>query len=72
MRKSDARFRVDDIVKAPSFNATRSVAIKASPNYIYPWIVQMGLNRAGWYSYDLLENLGRKSAEDILPVFQNA
>lgn len=62
----------DDIVEAPSFDATRSVTIKASPSDIYPWIAQMGLNRAGWYSYDLLDNLGRKSVEEILPAFQNA
>ncbi len=62
----------DDIVEEPSFNATRAVTIKASPYDIYPWIVQMGLNRAGWYSYDLLDNLGRKSVEEILPIFQNA
>ncbi len=60
----------DDIVKKPSFNATRAVTINASPQNIYPWIVQMGLNRAGWYSYDILDNLARKSAESILPEFQ--
>ena len=60
----------DDIVKKPSFNATRAVTINASPDKIYPWIVQIGLNRAGWYSYDLLDNLARKSAESILPEFQ--
>ena len=61
----------DDIVSNPSFNATRSVTINASAKYIFPWIVQMGINRAGWYSYDLLDNLGRQSAEEILPEFQN-
>ena len=61
----------DDVVKVPSFNSTRAVRIKASPKDIYPWIVQMGLNRAGWYSYDWLDNLARKSAEEIFPVFQN-
>ena len=61
----------DDLVGTPSFNATRAVTIKASPSDIYPWIVQMGLNRAGWYSYDLLDNLGRKSEEEILPIFQS-
>jgi hypothetical protein len=61
----------DEIVGSPSFDATRAVTIKASPSEIYPWIVQMGLNRAGWYSYDLLDNLGRRSEEQILPIFQN-
>ncbi len=61
----------DDVVAAPSFNATRAVTIRARPEHIYPWIVQMGLNRGGWYSYDLLDNLGRKSAEVILPQLQS-
>ena len=61
----------DGIVGSPSFEATRAVTIKAYPSDIYPWIVQMGLNRAGWYSYDLLDNLGRRSEEQILPIFQN-
>jgi len=60
----------DDIVGEPSFNATRAVAINAPAENIYPWIVQMGVTRAGWYSYDLLDNLGRPSAESILTEHQ--
>jgi hypothetical protein len=29
------------------------------------------MTRAGWYSYDLLDNLGRPSARRILPQFQD-
>ena len=61
----------DETVARPSFNATRAVTIHAPAENIYPWIVQMGVTRAGWYSYDLLDNLARKSAETILPEFQN-
>ena len=61
----------DDIVRKPSFNATRAVTVHASAENIYPWIVQMGVSRAGWYSYDLLDNLARPSAESILPKHQN-
>ena len=61
----------DDIVDQPSFNATRAVTIQAPAEQIYPWIVQMGVTRAGWYSYDWLDNLGRPSAESILPAHQN-
>ena len=61
----------DEIVDKPSFNATRAVTIHASSQNIYPWIVQMGVSRAGWYSYDLLDNLGRRSADNILPEYQN-
>ena len=61
----------DDIVGKPSFNATRAVTIHAPADNIYPWIVQMGVTRAGWYSYDLLDNLGKPSAESILTRHQN-
>jgi hypothetical protein len=61
----------DDIVGKPTFNATRAVTINASAECIYPWIVQMGMTRAGWYSYDILDNLARRSAERILPEHQN-
>jgi hypothetical protein len=61
----------DEIVSKPSFNATRAVTIHAPAQNIYPWIVQMGVTRAGWYSYDLLDNLGRRSAESLLPEYQN-
>jgi hypothetical protein len=61
----------DTIVADPSFNATRAVTVLAPPEHIYPWIVQMGMGRAGWYSYDLLDNFGRRSAETILPEYQN-
>ncbi len=60
----------DDDVPAPSFDATRGVTVHAPPAAIYPWIVQIGMTRAGWYSYDLLDNLGRPSARRLLPERQ--
>ncbi|MCC6612444.1 MAG: hypothetical protein IT320_03140 [Anaerolineae bacterium] len=61
----------DDVVKGPTFDATRALTIQARPEHIYPWIVQMGVSpRAGWYSYDLLDNLGQPSAEVIRPELQ--
>ena len=52
----------DELVTRPTFNATRAVTVAAPPSVIWPWIVQIGFGRAGWYSYDLLDNLGRPSA----------
>ncbi len=60
----------DEMVREPSFNATRAVTIHTSAENIYPWIVQMGVTRAGWYSYDLLDNLARRSAERIMTEHQ--
>jgi hypothetical protein len=61
----------DEIVPHPIFNATRAVTIDATPQDIWPWIVQIGFNRAGWYSYDLFDNLGRHSSERIVPGLQH-
>lgn len=47
----------DGVVVEPSFDATRAVTIDASPEDIYPWIVQMGLGRAGWHNYDWVDNI---------------
>jgi hypothetical protein len=60
----------DDLVSRPHFVATRAITINAPPQAVWPWIVQMGFGRAGWYSYDRLDNLGRRSAETIEPKWQ--
>jgi hypothetical protein len=60
----------DEIVPAASFSATRAITIAAPPERVWPWIVQVGFGRAGFYSYDLLDNLGRSSADCILPDCQ--
>jgi hypothetical protein len=61
----------DDLCPRPQLNATRAVTIAARPEDVWPWLVQWGWNRAGFYSYDLLDNLGRPSARSILPQFQH-
>ena len=61
----------DEVVKDPTFNATRAVTIQARPEEIWPWLVQIGCTRAGMYSYDWLDNAGIHSAERILPEFQH-
>lgn len=53
------------------FRATRAISIAAPPDLVWPWLVQMGCGRAGWYSNDLLDNLGRPSATTIEPVWQD-
>jgi hypothetical protein len=60
----------DDLCPRPHLNATRAVTIAAAPEDIWPWLVQWGWNRAGFYSYDLLDNLGRPSSRCVLPQFQ--
>ena len=60
----------DDLCKNATLIATRSITISAPPQDVFPWIRQMGFGRAGWYSYDWLDNLGRKSATTIHEEWQ--
>jgi hypothetical protein len=61
----------DDLCSNATLIATRSITISAPPQDVFPWIRQMGFGRAGWYSYDLLDNLGRKSATSIIDKWQS-
>lgn len=60
----------DELVPRAQFDATRAITIDAPPEAVWPWIVQMGHGRAGFYSYDLLDNAGRVSAERVLAEHQ--
>jgi hypothetical protein len=50
--------------------ATMAVTIEAPPSGVWPWLVQMGCDRAGWYSWDRLDNGGVRSAKAIHPEWQ--
>jgi hypothetical protein len=60
----------DELLLDPELNATRAVEIGARPQEIWPWIVQMGYKRAGFYGFDNLDNGGMRSAETILTDYQ--
>ena len=63
----------DDLVPEPKLQATHAVTIQASPSAIWPWLVQIGQGRGGFYSYDWVENmmgLGIHNTDRILPEHQ--
>lgn len=60
----------DAFVPRPRSQITCAVTIAAPAVQIWPWLVQLGCRRGGWYSYDLLDNAGVASAERILPAYQ--
>ena len=60
----------DDLVADAGIVDTRSLVIDAPPAAVWPWLAQLGYERGGWYSYDLIDMKGR-SAEGILPGFQD-
>jgi hypothetical protein len=71
----------DEIIEDVMTHRTRALTIHAPPEEVWPWVAQMGEDRAGWYSYDWIENYlfpgtihradGRHSAMRIHPQFQN-
>ena len=60
----------DVVVRSPMYVTTQAVTIAAPPERVWPWLAQMGAGRAGWYSYDRVDNGGRPSAGEILPQYQ--
>jgi hypothetical protein len=65
----------DAILVNPTHTTTHAVTVDARPDDIWPWLVQMGYQRGGLYSYDWLDRLfgflDRPSATRILPEFQH-
>src|SRR3954451_18238828 len=59
----------DDLVPVPTAVETRTIAIDAPPDAVWPWLVQMGFGRAGGYSYDPRDKRGKR-AERIVPDWQ--
>jgi hypothetical protein len=62
----------DALIPVPGGSLTHAVTIRRPPEDVWPWLAQMGAgSRAGWYSYDGLDNGGRPSATRVLPELQS-
>ncbi|MGE5623423.1 MAG: hypothetical protein ACM3UP_00200 [Methanocella sp.] len=69
----------DDLVPEPRLTSTRSVIIHAPADKVWPWLIQLGYGKAGWYNHDWINcglfgaryYEGRHSSSHILPQFQN-
>lgn len=64
----------DALIPNPTDMGMMAVTVHASPEHIWPWLVQIGYQRGGLYSYDWLDRLfgflDRPSETRILPEFQ--
>lgn len=60
----------DDLVSNALGMDTRGITIEAPPELVWPWLVQMGYGRGGWYSIDQLDMRG-KSASTIVEAWQS-
>ena len=64
----------DDLVPDANFETTRAIDIDSARDQVWPWLVQIGQGRGGFYSYDFLENmmdLDIHSADRVLPEYQD-
>ena len=60
----------DDLIPGAG-SATRAITIGASPDDVWPWLLQLGYGKAGWYSYDWIDNDFQPSAKRIMPEYQD-
>lgn len=66
--------RGDELIAQPTVVTTRAITIDAPADAVWPWLVQMGQDRGGLYSYDWLESLfGLEfhNADRIVPEWQH-
>ncbi len=61
----------DDLVPKAQYRCTRAITINVAPQQVWPWLVQVGCLRAGFYSDDLLDNLARPSAQEVVAELQH-
>ena len=61
----------DEMIPHAADSLTHAITVHCSRRELWPWLIQMGADRAGWYSYDVLDNGGRPSADTILSGLQS-
>jgi hypothetical protein len=69
-----ARLPGDELVEHPNVEATHAININAPVEEVWPWLVQIGQDKGGFYSYSWLENLvgcHLQNADRIVPEFQS-
>ncbi len=61
----------DDLFPRAQYLATRAITVSAPPDEVWPWLVQVGYRRGGWYANDLLDNFALPSAREVIPELQD-
>lgn len=61
----------DQLLPSSLDSITHAITIRRSPHEVWPWLAQMGAGRAGWYSYDFVDNGGQHSSERVIPELQD-
>jgi hypothetical protein len=61
----------DGVLPRAHYRCTRAITVDATPVEVWPWLVQVGCLRAGWYADDLLDDLAHPSSRTIVPALQD-
>jgi hypothetical protein len=64
----------DEIVPHPCGGYTQAVGIRTTAAAVWPWVVQIGQDKGGFYSYELLENMvgcNIHNSDRIIPEYQD-
>ncbi|GAA4363278.1 hypothetical protein GCM10023088_05930 [Actinomadura verrucosospora] len=69
--EAETSYPSDELIENATSQSTMAVSLPAPPEAVWPWLVQMGYGRGGWYSWDLLDNRGRPSTDRIVPEWQD-
>lgn len=66
----ESRYPGEELIAEGERSGTMAVTIDAPPSKVWPWLLQMGYGRGGWYSWDHLDNWGAESAQELHPEWQ--
>jgi hypothetical protein len=61
----------DGLILDADSQSTMATTLPGPPEKVWAWLVQMGGDRGGWYSWDRLDHGGRPSADRIVPEWQD-
>ena len=65
----------DDVIPHPMLEWTRGITIRRPPAEVWPWLVQMGYHRGGWYSNEWVDRViwrvDARNADRILAEYQS-
>ena len=60
----------DELLPESQYGLTHHIYIEAPPDMVWPYLMQLGCDRAGWYSIDLLDNGGKPSVDHLVPGWE--
>ncbi len=60
----------DELMPDARYSLTHAIDIEAPPALVWPWLMQLGCDRGGWYSIDALDHGGIASVEQLVAEWQ--